>query len=376
MVHSLYIHVPFCPKKCVYCDFYSIPYDESLAHQYVTALVHEIEIIREKAGELSTVYIGGGTPTTLPTLALVRLMRSVRTLFTLSSDAEITIEANPGTITRESVEALVGAGINRMSIGIQSFDDNDLKMLGRIYDFQDALKALAVARHGGITNLGIDLIYGIPGQTPEAWFRQVSRAIEILPEHISAYELTIEDGTPLHEAVMSGDVEKPPDETIVSMYFHTIERLTAAGYRHYEISNFGLPGFQCRHNLNYWDRGEYLGAGAGAHSFMGGRRKKNVADVEQYLNSLKHGRLPVEDDVEISHEEALKEVIMLGLRKTEGVDVARCMSEFGKDLISLSEGLIAEGLLVCEQGCLRLTRKGLVVSNTVIATLFALIEAG
>jgi oxygen-independent coproporphyrinogen-3 oxidase len=303
-------------------------------------------------------------------------MRSVRTLFTLSSDAEITIEANPGTITRETVEALIGAGINRMSIGIQSFDDNDLKMLGRIYNFQDALKALAVARHGGIANLGIDLIYGIPGQTPEAWFRQVSRAIEILPEHISAYELTIEDGTPLHEAVMSGDVEKPPDETIVSMYFHTIDRLTAAGYRHYEISNFGLPGFQCRHNLNYWDRGEYLGVGAGAHSFMGGRRKKNVADVEQYLNSLKHGRLPVEDDVEISHEEALKEVIMLGLRKTEGIDVARCMSEFGKDLISLSEGLIAEGLLVCEQGCLRLTRKGLVVSNTVIATLFALIEAG
>jgi oxygen-independent coproporphyrinogen-3 oxidase len=147
MVHSLYIHVPFCPKKCVYCDFYSIPYDESLAHQYVTALVHEIEIIREKAGELSTVYIGGGTPTTLPTLALVRLMRSVRTLFTLSSDAEITIEANPRTITRETVEALIGAGINRMSIGIQSFDDNDLKMLGRIYDFQDALKSIAVARH-------------------------------------------------------------------------------------------------------------------------------------------------------------------------------------------------------------------------------------
>lgn len=372
--HSLYIHIPFCARKCVYCDFYSIPYDESLAHSYVTSLIGELELVKEDAGELKTVYLGGGTPTTVSTLALIRLLRKIRELFVIASNAEISIEANPGTITRESVEALVGAGISRMSIGLQSFDDNELKALGRIYDVQEALKAVAVARIGGITNLGIDLMYGLPGQTLERWSEHVSKAIEIYPEHISAYELTLEKGTPLWKAANKGDVRKPDEDAIVSMYDLTVDRLTEAGYRHYEISNFARQGFDCRHNLNYWNRGDYLGVGAGAHSFISRRRRKNVSDVEKYISMLKRTTLPVEDETVISPEDALRELIFLGLRKTEGIGIETAKSQFGVDLQALSRPLVVDGFLDIEHDRIRLTRKGITVSNSIISSILASIE--
>jgi oxygen-independent coproporphyrinogen III oxidase len=372
--HSLYIHIPFCARKCVYCDFYSIPYDESLAHSYVTSLIGELELVKEDAGELKTVYLGGGTPTTVSTLALIRLLRKIRELFVIASDAEISIEANPGTITRESVEALVGAGISRMSIGLQSFDDNELKALGRIYDVQEALKAVAVARIGGIANLGIDLMYGLPGQTLERWSEHVSKATEIYPEHISAYELTLEKGTPLWKAASKGDVRKPDEDAIVSMYDLTVDRLTEAGYRHYEISNFARRGFDCRHNLNYWNRGDYLGVGAGAHSFISRRRRKNVSDVEKYISMLKRTTLPVEDETVISPEDALRELIFLGLRKTEGIGIETAKSQFGVDLQALSTPLVVDGFLDIEHGRIRLTRKGITVSNSIISSILASIE--
>lgn len=370
MINCLYIHIPFCIRKCIYCDFFSVPYDEDLALRYVDALVRELEMRKRVAGELKTVYIGGGTPTTAPTLSLAGVIRKIKDSFTLSPDAEITTEANPGTIDEEKARALSDAGANRFSFGVQSFNDHELKLLGRAHTFKDALRAVVSARHADIGNVSIDLMYGIPGQTPDGWRLNLEMAVELSPEHISVYELTPERGTPLYDAIMRREIEKPPEEAIVEMYYLAIDRLNDAGYRHYEISNFAKPGFECRHNINYWDRGEYIGVGAGAHGFAGDRRTKNTPNIEGYIDALGKGELAVEEEIEVSCEEALREFIFLGLRKTEGLDIGTFREDLAIDLLSASEDLIAEGLLASDGAHVRLTRKGLIVSNTVITRLF------
>ncbi|HXX81594.1 MAG TPA: radical SAM family heme chaperone HemW, partial [Thermodesulfovibrionales bacterium] len=309
MINSLYIHIPFCVKMCIYCDFFSVPYDKALATDYITAVLKELELRRNGAGVLKTVYIGGGTPTTIPALALIRLLNTIKGAFGIAPDAELTIEANPGTVTGGMLRALFESGINRLSIGVQSFNDNDLKLLGRIHDFSEALDSIAAARDAGIINLSIDLIYGIPGQTLQAWTQTVSTAIEISPEHVSAYELTPEKDTPLHKLISTGKLEKPDEDTIIRMYSLAIDRFGKAGYSQYEISNFAKPGFQCIHNLNYWNRGQYLGIGAGAHGFIGDRRTKNTGNIRTYIELLSKGDLPEAEVLEISCEDAIKESI-------------------------------------------------------------------
>lgn len=371
---SLYIHIPFCVRKCVYCDFFSIPYDEVLALNYMDGMIEELELRRNEAGTLQTVYIGGGTPTTVPTPALVRLLKRVKDSFEMARNAEITIEANPGTIGKETLGKLYDAGINRFSIGVQSFDNNELRLLGRIHTFEEALKAIAAVRRAGIANVSIDLIYGIPGQSPDEWLRTIEAAVELSPEHISTYELTPEKNTPLYKLISQGRIEKPDEESIILMYYSTVDKLKAAGYSHYEISNFAKPGFECRHNLNYWNRGEYVGIGSGAHGFIGNKRIKNISDVNKYLRTLKEGRLPVEEGSEISREDAMKEAVFLGLRKMEGLNIKKLTEDLRTDIEEASKELIAEGLLESEGGYIRLTRKGIVISNTVIARMFEALE--
>jgi oxygen-independent coproporphyrinogen-3 oxidase len=370
MINALYIHIPFCMKKCIYCDFFSVPYDDALALKYIAAAVHELEIRKGLASELKTVYIGGGTPTTVPTSSFIGLLRKIRDSFRLAPGYEMTIEANPGTIDKEKASALADAGVNRFSIGVQSFDDNELKLLGRIHTSEQVMKAVAAIRYAGIRNLSIDLIYGIPGQTIEAWSHTLRMAMELSPEHISAYEITPEKGTPFYEALSKKELEKPPEESIIGMYYQAIGRLEAAGYRHYEISNFAKAGFECRHNLNYWNRGEYIGIGAAAHSFIGDRRGKNVSDIGRYVHALQKGDLAVEESVEISCEEAIRETIFLGLRKTEGLNIRELREDLSIDIIEAASELIDHALLEVEGERLRLTRKGIVVSNTVITELF------
>jgi oxygen-independent coproporphyrinogen-3 oxidase len=372
--HSLYIHIPFCVRKCVYCDFFSVPYDEGLALSYMNGIIEELELRRNEARTLQTVYIGGGTPTTVPTPALVRMLRKVRDSFEVARDAEITIEANPGTIGQETAGKLYDAGINRFSIGVQSLDNDELKLLGRIHTLEDALKAIEAARRAGIANISIDLIYGIPGQSHDEWLHTVEAAVELSPEHISAYELTPEKGTPLYELISQGRIEKPDEESIILMYYSTLNKLNAAGYNHYEISNFAKPGFECRHNLNYWNRGEYVGIGAGAHGFIGNRRIRNIEDISEYVKTLEGGRLAVKESTEISGKEAVRESIFLGLRKMEGLNVKKLTGDLRVDIEEVSKELIAEGLLESEGTYIRLTRKGIVISNTVIARLFEAIE--
>lgn len=371
MINSLYIHIPFCIRKCIYCDFLSIRHDQNIAGDYVTALINELDIRKKAAGEIKTIYIGGGTPTTLTTQELIRLIQALRSSFRILSDAEITIEANPGTIDREKIRALADAGVNRLSLGIQSFIDRELQLLGRIHNSDDAVKAIDIVRSSGISNLSIDLIYGIPNQSFNDWEVNLSRATEISPEHISAYELTQEKNTPLDELISQGTLEKPDEETIINMYFNTIDRFNKAGYLHYEISNYSKPGFECMHNLNYWNRGEYIGIGAGAHSFIGDRRIKNTYSIEQYIKSLNNNVLAIEEDIEISCEDALKEFIFLGLRKTEGLNIIEFREDLGLDLETASHELIANELLESSGGRLSLTRKGIIVSNMVITELMA-----
>ncbi|HTR45708.1 MAG TPA: radical SAM family heme chaperone HemW [Thermodesulfovibrionales bacterium] len=374
MIHSLYIHIPFCLKKCIYFDFLSVPYDEKLVPGYMTALMNELDLRKESAGELRTVYIGGGTPTTVPTPALAGLLKKIRETFTVAADAEITIEANPGTIDKEKILALAGSGVNRFSIGVQSFDDDTLKLLGRIHTLEDVLRAVSAMHRANVGNLSIDLIYGIPGESAEDWTRNVKMAIELSPEHISAYELTPEGGTPLCDLLQNGTLAKPGEETIVGMYYDAIERLALAGYRHYEISNFARPGHECRHNLNYWDRGQYLGIGAGAHSFIADRRIRNTSDIGRYIELLNAGDLAIEESTEISCEEAIKEFVFLGLRKTEGLGIREFSEDLGIDIVKASEDLIAGGMLIADHEHVRLTTRGLTVSNSIIAELLERLE--
>lgn len=368
-VSYLYIHIPFCLRKCLYCDFFSIPFDKSLSEEYIDAVLTEIDIRKESLGTLKTIYIGGGTPTVLSLKGIDRLFQKLKDI-PWSEDIEITIEANPGTIDSEKIRILKEFSINRFSLGIQSFIDRELELLGRIHNSCEGISAIELIRNEGVKNLSIDLIYGIPGQSITDWQYNLSRAIEYYPEHISAYELTPEKETPLYDLITEGRLKKPDEDTIIDMYYHAIERLNRAGYIHYEISNFSKDGFQCRHNLNYWDRGEYIGVGAGAHSFEDEMRRVNLRDVRKYIEIVKKGLSPYEEETVIRETEALKEYLFLGLRKREGIDVRAIKERFKIDIITASSDLISNGLLEVKGDSLRLTNRGITLSNSIIVGLF------
>jgi oxygen-independent coproporphyrinogen III oxidase len=369
MADYLYIHIPFCVKKCVYCDFFSVSYDESTVKAYVDALCKELSLKKHPGDSLKTVYVGGGTPTLLPAVCCNILFGYLRDNFPIAPDAEITVEANPGTVDEAIIETLLSLGVDRLSIGVQSFNDKELATLGRIHSSDEALESIVSIKKAGLKNFSIDLMYGIPGQTTASWRESLTRVVELSPTHISAYELTPEESTPLASLITSGTISMLNEELILDMYDHAIDYLADHGYEHYEISNFALPGYQCIHNLNYWNRGEYIGIGAGAHSFVRGVRSKNIADINKYIAHMGKGVLPESESSAVSPEEALKEMIFLGLRKTEGLNIRRA-GEAGLSLLDASGELVAEGYLKVTGEYLSLTRKGLVVSNTVIAKLF------
>ena len=316
MPEFLYIHIPFCIKKCLYCDFLSVPYDESLVKAYTDALCKELILKKNDAGDLKTVYMGGGTPSILPEKCFREVFECLKDNFKFSDSHEITVEANPGTVDKSKIDTMLSLGVNRLSIGVQSFNDAELKMLGRIHTSDEALKAIETIKNSGIDNFSIDLIYGIPGQTDDSWRKTVSKAVELSPAHISSYELTPEKDTPLYRLIQSSEVKMPDEDMVLSMYDYAIDYLTSKGYEHYEISNFALPQFRCLHNLNYWNRGEYIGAGAGAHSFMRGFRSQNTGDIRKYIEEVKKEIIPEAEPVEIKLKDAIKEFIFLNLRKT------------------------------------------------------------
>lgn len=301
-----------------------------------------------------------------------RLFNIIKEHIRLTADAEITVEANPHTATKNSLRLLKGLGVTRLSIGVQSFSDEVLALLGRVHSACQAVAAVHAAREVGFGSIGIDLIFGVPGQTEEHWSKTLETTISLNPEHISAYSLSLDEGSQWHLAEKNGMGEPPDDDTSANMYTAAMELLRARGYHQYEISNFCLPGYECRHNINYWDRGEYLGLGPGAWSFIGNRRWANIADVDQYVSRLRSG-ITVQDrdrDEYVNREQAALEKLFLGLRRTSGVDLAAYGSQFGGGALDTLVSRIGEleraGLITIQKGTLVLTGRGMLLSNDVL----------
>ncbi len=373
---SLYVHIPFCIKKCIYCDFISGIYSPEKAASYVNALKREISRIPCDA-EFSTLYIGGGTPTVLSTEALTEITDFIFSKLEFSENYEATIEANPGTVDSEKLTTVLLSGINRISIGVQSFNEKELFFLGRIHNQKDSEAAVTIARDSGFSNIGIDLIYGIPGQSLNSWKTTLKKAVSLSPQHISTYELTVEEGTELYAMVKSNTVPENlrvvplNEETIIEMYEYAIDFLTSNGYLHYEISNFARPDYFCRHNLNYWNRGEYYGAGPGAHSLVNNQRYHNTGSIKDYTRLLSANKSPLIHSESIDTEKALSEEFFLGLRKTGGIRLETLSKSYGIDIADRYQKeikkLTAAGLLEFDipTSLMKLTRKGLLLSNEV-----------
>jgi oxygen-independent coproporphyrinogen-3 oxidase len=373
---SLYIHFPFCVRKCLYCDFNSLADSPVSPDEYVGGVLKEMAA---RAGLVTspvtapTLYFGGGTPSLMAPELVARLIEAAARLFGLAGDAEITLEANPGTLTAAKLAGYRTAGVNRLSLGVQSFNDPFLQLLGRIHTAREAEEAFAMARAAGFANIGIDLIHSLPGETVRSWLDDLARAVGLGPDHISAYGLTIEEGTPFHDLESGGKISLPDEDEGAAMFRQTGEFLRERGFEQYEISNFARPGYRSRHNQVYWQRGRYLGFGAGAHSYLplpgNGRRWRNRLSPQAYLEAVS-GSEPVEEEVTVLTErDAMAEFLFLGLRMLDGVDPAYFVRKFGMTLDDAYPGavpaLIAEGLLHRRQGRLGLTGRGLILSNQI-----------
>jgi oxygen-independent coproporphyrinogen-3 oxidase len=372
---SLYVHVPFCVRKCVYCDFYSVE-SVSQMDSFLAALETEIGLSAATGtgSSFDTLYFGGGTPSLLGPARLERLMRRLRETFAIREDAEVTLEANPGTVTRETLRDYRSLGVNRLSIGVQSFDERELHFLGRIHNAGDALRCMGDAREAGFGNVSIDLIYSLPSQTQDAWDATLSRALALSPDHVSAYSLIVEDGTPLARMVSARLVSPNPVEAEAELYEHTMEVMRRAGYRQYEVSSYARPGFRSRHNSAYWSGAQYLGFGPSAHSFWRAGEESpplrwaNVSSLRMYIERIRRGEVPVAMREEVTPRQLCNERIFLSLR-SDGLDLRRLLGEFGlpEDRLALARALVEEGSAVMEGGTLRLTPRGYLLCDEIAA---------
>ncbi len=368
---GLYIHIPFCQSRCRYCDFNTYAGLEGLFETYVQALIREITLAGPAMAR--TVYLGGGTPTVLPLSHLLQILDAVHTAFALDRDAEISIEANPGTVDASTLAILRGRGVNRLSLGIQSFLDEELRLLGRIHTAEQAVEVFAAARQAGFENVGLDLIYGLPGQSKAAWQHSLERALALEPEHLSLYALSVEPGTPLARAIERGHLPAPDSDLAADMYQMAVEASASAGYLHYEISNWARgPEHRCRHNLIYWRNEPYLGLGAGAHSWVGGRRWLNATEPAEYALRFRDGETALAEAESIPPELEMDETMMMGLRLVEeGMPWGRFHQRFGLDARHRYEPQIAElaalGLLEVDEHRGRLSPRGQLLGNQVFA---------
>ena len=371
---GIYIHIPFCRRKCLYCDFPSVAGEERLMPRYVEALCSEIaawgrRIEHEGAGAASTVYVGGGTPTALPPDSIIAILRELSEAIPLREDAEITVEANPGTVSREGFFAIRRAGVNRMSLGVQSFSDVMLRRIGRIHTAVEARAAVDMARQAGLQNIGIDLMYGLPGQSLEDLEISMEEAVSLGVQHISIYGLQVEEGTPFAEMQARGELALPSERVAEAMYDAMVDTLPRHGYRRYEISNFALPGRESRHNLGYWQDVPYIGIGAAAHSYWGGMRLENIRDPAAYIEAVEAGHPVSCQEEPVTREIAMEEFSFLALRTTDGISRKSFREKFGSDLASVYGEVIrrmaGKGLLEEDESRVRLTALGMKYGNVV-----------
>ena len=370
---GIYIHIPFCKQRCSYCAFYSTTL-YNIRERYVDALCKEIAMRKEYAGGtlIETIYLGGGTPSTLSMEQLKRICDTVYAAYQVSPAPEVTIECNPDDLTPDFLAHLKVLPFNRISMGVQSFNDTQLKRLGRRHDAAKARQAVANARSAGYSNISIDLIFALPGSTIDEWEHDLESAIALRPDHLSAYNLTYEEGTPMHRALERGDFTELSEEDNITQFQMLISRLKEAGYSHYEISNFALPGRESRHNSSYWNDTPYIGCGAAAHSYNGTSRQWNIADIQEYIKGIENGN-PVFEIEELTEEERYNDTILTRLRTAEGIPLEWMKKKFGKRLNdymqSAAEKEIAFGNLKAENGHLSLSEKGIFISDAVIREL-------
>ena len=396
---ALYIHVPFCRSRCAYCDFNTYAGLETLMPGYVAAVCRETEAAGERWGHLTvpTIYLGGGTPSILPLDLLAELFRVLRFTFHVSGDAEATLEANPGTVTLAYLRGLRELGVNRLSVGVQAAHDDELGLLGRIHTWTQAVETVKAVRAAGFDNLNLDFIFGLPGQTLARWWETLEAAVALSPEHLSLYCLSIEEGTPLQKRIASGALAAPDEDLAAEMYALAEDMLARAGFFHYEISNWAranlksqtlnpksqrwwpeaenvttserISSFVCRHNLTYWRNEPWLGIGAGAHSWLDGRRWANVRHPREYVAALEQGSTPVAEVETSGRRLEMGETMMLGLRLAEGVDDARFRARFGAGLEAAFEEELTQlqelGLLEWNGQVTRLTTRGRLLGNQV-----------
>lgn len=365
---EIYIHIPFCVKKCDYCDFLSGPSGPKEQEAYVQALLREIDAVTEGKGRsVSSIFIGGGTPSVLDERFIGEILNKIKENFNLQEDAEITIEVNPGTADSQKLQAYRYYGINRLSIGLQSPDDRELKILGRIHNYAQFLETYKEAREAGFDNINIDLMSAIPDQTYEGWQKNLRTVAELEPEHISAYSLIIEEGTPF----ATRKLNLPDEDTEYNMYEATAQILKEYGYEQYEISNYAKKGRACRHNVGYWIRQGYLGFGLGASSLYGKERFSNISDTKKYLENSSNPELIREKEPILTTEDEMAEFMFLGLRMTKGIVKADFEQIFGCRIEQIYGGVLKKyesmGLLMEKDGRVFLSREGIHVSNSIMS---------
>ncbi len=373
---GLYLHFPFCIRKCRYCDFLSAPADTDTMQKYAAAMICEIRSYEELVGDrpVTSVFLGGGTPSVMPVRSLRQIFRALRESFSIEEDAEITMEMNPGTVN-EAVLEFAEESVKRVSLGVQSADSSELAVLGRIHSFREAEESVRLLRKAGIRNLSMDLMSGIPGQTEESFRSTLRSVLDLDPEHISVYSLILEEGTPFYTEYVEKEQPTgpalPDEETDRRMYHETLQILKSAGYDRYEISNYAKPGFASRHNTRYWKRGDYLGFGIGAASLFEETRWTNQRDLRTYIETDRDFGGCVTELEKLDLRSAMEEFMFLGLRMTEGVSEAEFRDMFGRELRDIYGEIldrhVGEGLLQTEEDRYFLTERGLDVSNAVMA---------
>lgn len=370
---GIYIHIPFCKRRCIYCDFFSTTQSEKKP-TYIHALCQELEIRKDylQGEDIETIYLGGGTPSQLSLEELESIFTTIYNIYKVKEDAEITLEANPDDLTTAYISKLRRLPINRISMGIQTFQEETLKLLHRRHTAQQAIEAFQRCRNAGFQNISIDLMYGLPNETLETWREDLRKALSLYPEHISAYHLIYEEGTALWNLREQRQVEEADEELSVTLFKTLIDELTQAGYQHYEISNFCLPGLHSRHNSSYWTGKKYLGCGPSAHSFNGLSRQWNVASLEAYLNGMSLGK-PDYDIEELDLYTRYNDFVITSIRTCRGMSLSHLHTEYGEELyrycLRMAKSYLEQGLLEKKGDNLKLTPKGIFISDGIMSDL-------
>ena len=370
---GIYIHIPFCKRRCIYCDFFSTTQSEKKS-AYVHALCQELDMRKDylEGEDIETIYLGGGTPSQLTQKELEEIFSSLYNIYKVKEDAEITLEANPDDLTPEYIHMLRTLPINRISMGIQTFQEETLKLLHRRHTAQQAIEAVKHCREAGFQNISIDLMYGLPGETLETWKEDLQQAIALHPEHISAYHLIYEEGTALWKLREQNQVEEADEDLSVTLFKTLIEELTHAGYEHYEISNFCLPGLHSRHNSSYWTGKKYLGCGPSAHSFNGTSRQWNVASLNKYIQSIQQGELDYEIE-ELDIYTRYNDFVITTIRTHWGMSLSHLRSTYGENLyqycLRMAKPHLEQGVLEIKEDTLKLTKEGIFISDGIMSDL-------